>query len=182
MIAKICVDIGMTAALLLLMPYELVGQAAHEWIEIGIFILFIIHHILGRMFIYEKIGILSGTNRTTPIPKKRLSITSVIFMRNSKYTLKSLITSKVYAMSDISLMCRIQMNKIVLPSRKICDGFLFMKEILSETCGTIWRNSKKVYRGEFNLPRRLSYSQSHSNYELSAVSRDAQTGAEWDVV
>lgn len=48
MIAKICVDIGMTIALLLLMPYELVGQAAHEWIGIGIFILFIIHHILNR--------------------------------------------------------------------------------------------------------------------------------------
>lgn len=44
MIAKICVDIGMTAALLLLMPYELVGQAAHEWIGIGIFVLFIAHH------------------------------------------------------------------------------------------------------------------------------------------
>ncbi len=48
MIAKICVDIGMTIALLLLMPYELVGQAAHELIGIGIFILFIIHHILNR--------------------------------------------------------------------------------------------------------------------------------------
>ncbi len=46
MIAKICVDISMTIALLLLMPYELVGQAAHEWIGIGIFILFIVHHIL----------------------------------------------------------------------------------------------------------------------------------------
>lgn len=39
MIVKICVDIGMTIALLLLMPFELVGQAAHEWIGIGIFIL-----------------------------------------------------------------------------------------------------------------------------------------------
>lgn len=46
MIVKICVDISMTIVLLLLMPYELVGQAAHEWIGIGIFILFIIHHIL----------------------------------------------------------------------------------------------------------------------------------------
>ena len=45
-IAKICVDIGMTLALLLLMPYELVGQAAHEWLGIGIFILFVVHHIL----------------------------------------------------------------------------------------------------------------------------------------
>lgn len=46
MIAKICVDIGMTIALLLLMPYELVGQAAHEWLGMGMFILFIAHHIL----------------------------------------------------------------------------------------------------------------------------------------
>lgn len=46
MIVKICVDIGMTIALLLLMPYELIGQAAHEWLGIGIFTLFIVHHIL----------------------------------------------------------------------------------------------------------------------------------------
>lgn len=46
MILKLSVDIGMTVALLLLMAYELVGQAAHEWIGIGMFALFIIHHIL----------------------------------------------------------------------------------------------------------------------------------------
>lgn len=46
MILKLAVDIGMTAVLLLLMAYELVGQAAHEWIGIGMFALFIIHHIL----------------------------------------------------------------------------------------------------------------------------------------
>ncbi len=43
---KISVDIGMTVILLLLMTYELIGQAAHEWLGMGIFILFIIHHIL----------------------------------------------------------------------------------------------------------------------------------------
>ena len=48
MIARISVDIGMTIALLLLMPYELVGQAAHEWLGIGMFILFLMHHILNR--------------------------------------------------------------------------------------------------------------------------------------
>lgn len=48
MTAKICVDIGMTIVLMLLMPYELVGQVAHEWLGIGIFILFIVHHILNR--------------------------------------------------------------------------------------------------------------------------------------
>lgn len=34
--------------LLLLMTYELIGEAMHEWIGIGMFALFIIHHILNR--------------------------------------------------------------------------------------------------------------------------------------
>ena len=51
MILKLAVDIAMTAALLLLMAYELVGQAAHEWIGIGMFALFIIHHILNGNWI-----------------------------------------------------------------------------------------------------------------------------------
>jgi len=46
MILKLAVDFAMTAALLLLMAYELVGQAAHEWIGIGMLVLFIIHHFL----------------------------------------------------------------------------------------------------------------------------------------
>ena len=51
MILKLAVDIAMTAALLLLMAYELIGQAAHEWIGIGMFALFIVHHILNSNWI-----------------------------------------------------------------------------------------------------------------------------------
>lgn len=47
-ILKIVVDIGMTVMLLLLMTYELIGAAAHEWLGIGMFVLFIVHHILNR--------------------------------------------------------------------------------------------------------------------------------------
>lgn len=45
---KITADALMTVALLLLMPYEMVGEAAHEWIGAGMFLLFILHHILNR--------------------------------------------------------------------------------------------------------------------------------------
>ncbi len=45
MIMKIATDVGMTILLLLLMTYELIGQAVHEWIGIGIFVLFLLHHI-----------------------------------------------------------------------------------------------------------------------------------------
>ena len=45
-IIKIAADISMTVILLLLMAYGLVGEAAHEWLGIAIFALFILHHIL----------------------------------------------------------------------------------------------------------------------------------------
>ena len=45
-IAKIVTDILMTIILLLLMAYSLVGEAAHEWLGIGMFALFILHHAL----------------------------------------------------------------------------------------------------------------------------------------
>ena len=48
MVMKIAVDFGMTVVLLLLMTYERVGQAVHEWLGVFIFILFILHHVLNR--------------------------------------------------------------------------------------------------------------------------------------
>ena len=45
-ILKIITDILMTVILLLLMAYSLVGEAVHEWLGIGMFLLFILHHAL----------------------------------------------------------------------------------------------------------------------------------------
>lgn len=41
---QMAVDLLMTAILLLLMAYSLVGEEAHEWMGIGMFLLFLIHH------------------------------------------------------------------------------------------------------------------------------------------
>lgn len=46
MTLKICVDIAMTVCLMLLMAYELIGTAAHEWIGVSMFLLFVLHHVL----------------------------------------------------------------------------------------------------------------------------------------
>lgn len=43
---KMIIDIVMTLGLLACMAYLLTGQEAHEWIGTGMFILFILHHIL----------------------------------------------------------------------------------------------------------------------------------------
>ena len=45
-IIKIIVDAAMTVLLLLLMTYERIGGAVHEWLGISIFVLFVLHHIL----------------------------------------------------------------------------------------------------------------------------------------
>ena len=43
---RIVIDIGMVLLLPLLMAYSLVGEAAHEYLGIGMFLLFVAHHIL----------------------------------------------------------------------------------------------------------------------------------------
>ena len=46
MIARLTADILMTFALLFLTGYQFWGEAAHEWVGAGMFVLFILHHIL----------------------------------------------------------------------------------------------------------------------------------------
>ena len=45
-IIKISVDAAMTLGMLFLMGYHLWGDTAHEWVGAGLFLLFILHHIL----------------------------------------------------------------------------------------------------------------------------------------
>lgn len=48
---KIIIDVLMTAALLLLMSYGLLGEAYHEWVGTGMFLFFVAHHVLNRKWI-----------------------------------------------------------------------------------------------------------------------------------
>ena len=50
-IVKILIDIGMTVCLLLLMPYSLLSETAHEWIGMAMLVLFISHLILNRKWL-----------------------------------------------------------------------------------------------------------------------------------
>lgn len=45
---KIIIDMAMTILLLLLMARQLTGDSAHEWLGAGMFVLWIVHHILNR--------------------------------------------------------------------------------------------------------------------------------------
>lgn len=48
---RMAVDLAMTVILLLLMGYSRVGEAAHEWLGVGMLVLFVLHHILNRKWI-----------------------------------------------------------------------------------------------------------------------------------
>lgn len=48
LICKIVVDLAMTILLLFLMARQITGDSAHEWFGAGMFLLWIVHHILNR--------------------------------------------------------------------------------------------------------------------------------------
>ena len=65
----------MTVALLLLMPYGLVGESAHEWIGMGMFALFVAHHILNRKWLLAV-----GKGKYTPIRMVQTALVGIIFL------------------------------------------------------------------------------------------------------
>lgn len=47
-ILRYLTDLLMTAAVIALMAYALTGQKVHEWLGVGAFLLFVLHHLLNR--------------------------------------------------------------------------------------------------------------------------------------
>lgn len=47
-ILRVSVDSAMTILLMLLMAYSLVGEAAHEWLGVAMFVLVVLHHVLNH--------------------------------------------------------------------------------------------------------------------------------------
>ncbi len=72
---KISIDAAMTLALLLLMAYGLVGEAAHEWLGMGMFALFVAHHILNRKWLLAV-----GKGKYTPIRMVQTALAGLIFL------------------------------------------------------------------------------------------------------
>ena len=72
---KLAVDAAMTVALLLLMAYGLVGEAAHEWLGMGMFALFLAHHVLNRKWLLA-----IGTGKYTPLRIIQTALVGVILL------------------------------------------------------------------------------------------------------
>lgn len=87
---KIIIDIVMTILLMLLMPFELIGRAAHEWIGVGMFVLVIIHHILNRS--WEK-NIFKG--KYSPYRIMQLTLVVLVFLSMAGSMFSGILISRV---------------------------------------------------------------------------------------
>ena len=72
---KIAVDAVMSVSMLLLMAYGLVGEAAHEWIGMGMFALSVVHHVLNRRWIQAV-----PRGRYTPLRIVQTALAGLIFL------------------------------------------------------------------------------------------------------
>lgn len=97
MILKQVTDIAMTILLLLLMAYSLIGEEAHEWIGIGMFVLFVIHHMLNC--VWGK-NLLKGKYTPLRIWQTALVLTVLVCMAGSM--ISGVVLSR-YALSFLSI-------------------------------------------------------------------------------
>lgn len=88
-ICKIIIDILMTCALLFLMGYQFWGDVAHEWAGAGMFLGFILHHILNRRWY---LSLFRG--RWTPVHIISAALDLLLFL-----TMMGLMGSAVYGMT-----------------------------------------------------------------------------------
>lgn len=86
---KIAVDAAMSVSMLLLMAYGLVGEAAHEWIGMGMFALFVAHHILNRKWLLAV-----GKGKYTPIRMVQTALVGIIFLSMSGSMISGVVLSR----------------------------------------------------------------------------------------
>ena len=79
----------MSVSMLLLMAYGLVGEAAHEWIGMGMFALFVAHHILDRKWLLAV-----GKGKYTPIRMVQTALVGIIFLSMSGSMISGVVLSR----------------------------------------------------------------------------------------
>lgn len=96
-IFRILIDLAMTVILLLLVGYSRIGELAHEWLGISMFILFVVHHILNRKWIS---GLFKG--KYTPFRILQTVLVFLIFCTMTGSAVSSVTLSK-YIFSFIKI-------------------------------------------------------------------------------
>lgn len=82
-------DFSMTAVLLVLMAYSVTGQAVHEWLGIGLFGLFILHHLLNLQWLRA-----AGKGRYTAARILQTALVFLLFLSVIAQTISGIAMSR----------------------------------------------------------------------------------------
>lgn len=98
MIVKISVDFVMTVLLLLLMARQLLGNVVHEWLGAGMFVLWILHHVLNASWHRR-----AGKGRYTPYRAVQLAVNFLLLLSMAGTMVSGIILSReVFAFLPVS--------------------------------------------------------------------------------
>lgn len=97
LICKITVDILMLAAMPVLMTYMMAGEELHEWLGTGIFVLFILHHVLNFQWIKN---LFRGKYTISRIVKTTVNVLILLMIIGLAYS--GIVLSR-YVFSDLDI-------------------------------------------------------------------------------
>lgn len=97
LICKITVDILMLAAMPVLMTYMMAGEELHEWLGTGIFVLFILHHVLNFQWIKN---LFRGKYTISRIVKTTVNVLILLMIIGQAYS--GIVLSR-YVFSDLDI-------------------------------------------------------------------------------
>lgn len=139
---KMSVDVLMTAGLLALMTYSFLGEELHEWLGIGQFLLYVLHHYLNRSWIKKL-----GRGAYTPYRTLQTVLAVLIFLSMTGSMLSGILISR-YVIPRKGVTTYWEMMSL---AHLFCAywGFLLM----SLHIGLHWRMILGVLRGKRNIPK-----------------------------
>lgn len=146
MILKIFVDLGMTVLLMLLMAFELIGQTAHEWIGAGLFLLFLLHHILNWNW---SRSLFRGS--CTPVRVLQASLAALVLL-----TMLGSLVSAVLISREVFAFLLIQGGRALGRSlHMLCAywGFVFLSLHLGFHWNMILGMARKLVKGDSRIRR-----------------------------
>ena len=146
MMLKISVDLGMTVLLMLLMAFELIGQTAHEWIGAGLFLLFLLHHILNWN---GSRGLFRGS--CTPVRVLQALLAALVLL-----TMLGSLVSAVLISREVFAFLPIQGGRALGRSlHMLCAywGFVFLSLHLGFHWNMILSMARKLVKGDSRIRR-----------------------------
>ena len=138
---KIIVDIAMTVLIILLMSYGLIGEENHEWLGMGMFILFVLHHILNYKW---HMNIKSG--RCNAVRIIQTTVVAVIFLCMIGSMVSGIMLSR-YLFSSLSFHNE---NGTVEKIHILCAYWGFV--MMSLHLGFHWNMITSMVKKHINVP------------------------------